>query len=240
MGLLGRSPTRNDAESAQPVRASADDLLLVRRLLERDDAAFESLVERYHSALLRLARVFVGDRGVAEEVVQDTWIGVLNGLRSFEGRSSLKTWIFSILTHKAKTRGARERRSIPFSALVDSNAAGDGAVSPARFAPDGTWTVAPARWDEYTPERLLLSHESRAQVEAALAELPPSQRAVVTLRDVEGLDAAHACHVLHISEINQRVLLHRGRSRLRAALERYLAGQSDPTAAEPRASFRCV
>jgi RNA polymerase sigma-70 factor (ECF subfamily) len=216
------SDTARGIDDAQGVRAATDDELLVQRLLERDEAAFEELIDRYHGPLVRLALVFVRDRAVAEEVVQDTWVGVLNGLGSFEGRSSLKTWIFSILTHKAKTRGTRERRSVPFSALVDPSAPDETAVDPARFASDGTWTAAPARWDDHTPERLLLSHESRAQIDAALAELPPHQRAVVTLRDVEGLDAADVCNVLSISETNQRVLLHRGRSQIRAALERYL------------------
>jgi len=214
---------REEMAATPSARASTDDLLLVQRLLDHNEAAFESLVERYHSPLIRLAIVFVGDQAVAEEVVQETWIGVLNGLPSFEGRSSLKTWIFSILSNKAKTRGVRERRSIPFSALADPDAADDAAVDPARFASNGSWTTAPARWDDLTPERLLLSHESRAYLQAAIDELPPNQRAVVTLRDIEGLDSAEVCNVLSISETNQRVLLHRGRSRLRAALERYLA-----------------
>ena len=214
---------REETTATPSARALADDLLLVQQLLDRNEAAFESLVERYHGALIRLAIVFVGDQAVAEEVVQETWIGVLNGLPSFEGRSSLKTWIFSILTNKAKTRGVRERRSIPFSALADPDAADDAAVDPARFASNGSWATAPVRWDDRTPERLLLSRESRVHLEAALADLPPNQRAVVTLRDIEELDPAEVCNVLDISETNQRVLLHRGRSRLRAALERYLA-----------------
>lgn len=205
------------------IRASGDDVQLVRRLLDRDESAFESLVGKHHGALLRLARVFVADRAVAEEVVQDTWLGVLNGLASFEGRSSLKTWIFSILTHKAKTRGARERRSVPFSALLDPSEPDEAAVDPARFTSDGSWTEAPIRWDAHTPERLLLSRESRDRIDAALAELPDNQRLVVTLRDVDGLDAADVCNILGISETNQRVLLHRGRSRLRSAMERHYA-----------------
>ena len=223
--VLEPSPDRNqDPLDARAVRASADDLALVARLLKREEAAFEALVDRYHGALTRLARVFVGNQAVAEEVVQDTWVGVLNGLKSFEGRSSLKTWIFSILTHKAKTRGARERRSIPFSALVDPET-DEPSVDPARFRADGSWTAAPVKWDDHSPERLLVSAEARAGLEAALAELPPNQRAVVTLRDIDGLEAADACNVLGISETNQRVLLHRGRSRLRAALERFLPGR---------------
>jgi len=214
---------REETTATPSARAPADDQLLVQRLLDRNEAAFESLVERYHGPLIRLAIVFVGDLAVAEEVVQDTWMAVLNGLGSFEGRSSLKTWIFSILTNKAKTRGVRERRSIPFSALADPDAADHAAVDPARFASNGSWATAPVRWDDRTPERLLLSRENRVHLEAALADLPPNQRAVVTLRDIEELDPAEVCNVLDISETNQRVLLHRGRSRLRAALERYLA-----------------
>jgi RNA polymerase sigma-70 factor (ECF subfamily) len=203
----------------------AEDQRLVERLLQRDEAAFETLVDGYHGALIRLAMVFVGDRAVAEEVVQDTWVGVLTGLRSFEGRSSLKTWIFSILTHKAKTRGVRERRSIAFSALADQDAPDDSAVDPDRFTPSGRWAVTPVSWDSHTPERLLLGHEGRAQVDRALADLPANQRAVVTLRDIEGLGSTDVCNVLGISETNQRVLLHRGRSRVRAALEHYLPGR---------------
>jgi len=148
-------------------------------------------------------------------------MAVVSGLRSFEGRSSLKTWIFSILTHKARTRGARERRSIAFSALTPPGS-DEPAVDPARFAADGTWAVAPSGWDDRSPERLLLGAEARAHLDAALTELPANQRAVVTLRDVEGLEATDVCNVLGISETNQRVLLHRGRSRLRAALEQFL------------------
>jgi RNA polymerase sigma-70 factor, ECF subfamily len=214
---------RQERAATASVSASSDDSLLVQRLLDHDEAAFESLLERYHGALVRLAVVFVGDQSVAEEVVQDTWVAVLRGLRSFEGRSSLKTWIFSILTNKAKTRGVRERRSIPFSALTDPDTPDDTAVDQARFVSNGSWAAPPARWDDHTPERLLLSRESRVYLEAALADLPASQRAVVTLRDIEDLDPAEVRNILEISETNQRVLLHRGRSRLRTAMERYLA-----------------
>jgi RNA polymerase sigma-70 factor (ECF subfamily) len=205
-------------------QASPEDLALLSRLLAGDEAAFAALVEQHHGALLRLARVFVADRAVAEEVVQETWLGVLNGLRSFEGRSTLKTWIFSILTNKAKTRGWRERRSVPFAALTNPDSTDDEpAVDSGRFSSAGMWVAPPDRWGEDTPENLLLRQEARAQIEKAIAELPSNQRAVVTLRDVEGLDSAEVCNMLKISETNQRVLLHRARSKLRGAFERYLA-----------------
>jgi RNA polymerase sigma-70 factor (ECF subfamily) len=201
--------------------ASADDLALIARLLARDETAFEELVERHHGALLRLARVFVADAFAAEETVQETWLAVLNGLHAFEARSSLKTWIFQILVNKAKTRGIRERRSVAFSALVDADE--NPAVDPSQFRPDGTWRDAPARWDDQTPERLLLAQEVRAKLQEVIDRLPPAQRAVVTLRDVECLDASEVCNALDITETNQRVLLHRARSRVRAALDQFVS-----------------
>lgn len=228
----GTSPTEPPAllgEPAEPAGqqagASPEDVELVGRLLRGDEKSFVALVERYHGPLLRLARAFVADRFVAEEVVQETWLAVLNGLRSFEGRSSLKTWIFRIVTNKAKTRGWRERRTVPFSSLTDANTEEQPAVAPARFQSSGMWAAPPDRWGDDTPENLLLRQEARAHIEDAIAALPPSQRAVVTLRDVEGLASAEVCHILDLSEVNQRVLLHRGRSRLRAALESYIRDQ---------------
>jgi RNA polymerase sigma-70 factor (ECF subfamily) len=205
-----------------PNLASSDDLALISRLLARDEKAFELLVDRHHGALLRLALVFVADRSAAEEVVQETWLAVLSGLQSFEKRSSLKTWIFSILVNKAKTRGVRDRRSVPFSALMDSDDVNEPAVDLSRFHADGSWANAPVRWDEQSPERLLLVEEAGAKLRDAIAALPPSQRAVMTMRDIEGLDADEVCNILEISETNQRVLLHRARSRVRSALDQYL------------------
>lgn len=202
-------------------RASADDLALVSRLLAGDEAAFTQVVERYHGPLIRFALLFVANREVAEEVVQDTWVAVLNGLSSFQGRSALKSWIFSIVANRAKTRAVREKRTITFSELSSPDVNDEPAVDPDRFTATGSWASPPGRWDRDTPERLLLRQEALAVVTAALAELPPSQRAVVTLRDIDGLDAAEVCNVLEISETNQRVLLHRGRSKIRWALERY-------------------
>jgi len=203
-------------------RALTEDAALVKQLLDGDQAAFNALVEQYHGRLLRLAAVFVADRASAEEVVQDTWLAVLTGLRSFEGRSGLKTWIFSILTNRAKTRGVRDKRSVPFSALSLQDPGNEPAVSPARFTSDGRWLSPPERWDQDTPERLLLRHETRALLDRTIAELPASQRAVITLRDVEGLSSAEVCNVLEISETNQRVLLHRARAKVRAALEQHV------------------
>lgn len=215
---------------SKPTRESTgafpEDLELVRRLLGGHEESFVALLGNYHGPLIRLALAFVGDRAVAEEVVQETWLAVLNGLRSFQGRSSLKTWIFAILTNKAKTRGWRERRTVPFSSLTDADAGEQPAVDPARFTARGMWATPPDRWGDDTPENLLLRQEARAQIEEAIAELPPSQRAVVTLRDVEGLDSAEVCNILDLSETNQRVLLHRGRSKLRAVLESYSANSS--------------
>src|SRR5581483_10281938 len=155
---------------------------------------------------------------VAEEVVADTWLAVVTGLERFEERSALKTWLFRILTNKAKTRGRREARSLPFSSFVGDGDEAETAVVVDRFARDGHWSTPPRG----VPEERLLANEARERVEAAIAALPPNQRAVITLRDVEGLSAEEACNVLGLSETNQRVLLHRARAKVRAAFERYL------------------
>lgn len=209
-------------------RAPAEDLALVRRLLAGDESAFTHLVERYHGPLLRFAQVFVANRAVAEEVVQDTWLAVLNGVHAFEGRSALKSWIFAILTNRAKTRAIREKRTIPFSELSDPGMEDEPAVEQERFTSAGAWSAPPRRWDDDTADKLLLRRETLALVEKAIAGLPPRQRAVVTLRDVEGLDAVEVCHVLELSEAHQRVLLHRARSKVRSVLERHLTSGPDP------------
>lgn len=197
-----------------------DDAALVQRLLAGDEQAFVSLVDGLHGSLLRIARVFVRNDAVAQEVVQETWKAVLEGLATFEGRSSLKTWILRILTNRAKTRGIREARSVPFSAL-DLDAEHEPAVDPSRFKPSGMWGVPPQASDE-DPEAVLGRREILRAVERAIDELPPAQRAVILLRDVEGVDSAEVCNILEVSETNQRVLLHRARSKVRAAVERYL------------------
>jgi len=173
--------------------------------------------------MLRIAMLYVSSRAVAEEVVQETWLAVFTGLERFEGRSTLKTWLFRILTNKAKTRGQREGRTLPFSALAADGDEDQTAVDVDRFlGPDsrhaGAWGAPPRG----VPEERLFAAEARARIEAAIDALPENQRAVITLRDVEGLSAEEACNVLGVSETNQRVLLHRARSKVRAAFEQYL------------------
>jgi RNA polymerase sigma-70 factor, ECF subfamily len=213
----------------EDTKASADDWHLIELLRSGDEAAFVSLIDSYHSALLRLAMIFVTRRMVAEEVVQETWMAVLQGLPRFEGRSSLKTWIFRILTNRAKTRALREGRSVPFSSIADLNLNNaEPAVDPDRFRPPdapqwaGGWLSFPAPW-EGLPEERFLSKETRSYLEKAIEDLPASQRDIITLRDVEGWSSEETCALLGISEGNQRVLLHRARAKVRNALEKYFA-----------------
>ena len=207
---------------------SAEERELLEALRRGDEAAFVRLVETLHGSMLRLAMLHVGDRAVAEEVVQEAWLGVLQQLDRFEGRSSLKTWVLRIVSNRAKTRAVRERRTVPFSALAGGDLEADEpAVEPDRFLPAGHrwaghWASPPASWQE-VPEELLLSQETMAEVERAVATLPAAQRTVLVLRDVEGLSAAEACQLLGLTEGNQRVLLHRARSRVRAELGEYVA-----------------
>jgi RNA polymerase sigma-70 factor, ECF subfamily len=209
---------------AQPSSTVADDSAVVAALRRGDEAAFSALVGAYSSSLLRLAQDFVRTRAVAEEVVQETWLAVLSGIDRFEERSSLKTWIFRILVNKAKTRGVREARTVPFSAIAVEGE--EPAVPEDRFrGADDQWPghwASPPRPLDTLPEQRLLGREAREQLVVALEALPDSQRVVVTLRDVAGWDADEVCDTLGLSECNQRVLLHRGRAKLRAAFERYL------------------
>jgi RNA polymerase sigma-70 factor, ECF subfamily len=184
---------------------------LLGRLREGDEQAFVTLVRRYHAAMLRLASGYVPSRAVAEEVVQDTWLGVVRGIAGFEGRCSVRTWLFRILINRARTAGARERRSV---AVADAGPV----VEASRFDGTGHWISPPQQWIEDADDRL---HAAKlaGRLRSAIEELPGRQREVVTLRDVEGLSSEEVCVVLEISEGNQRVLLHRGRSRLRQVLE---------------------
>ena len=210
--------------------ASPEDLRTVEALRAGDEAAFRDLVERHHASLIRVALMYVRTRAVAEEVVQDTWIGVLRSLPRFEGRSSLRTWIFRILANQARTRARREARSVPFSSLAGPDDDGP-AVDPDRFlsgdhpAFPGHWASPPRSWDA-VPEEQLLARETRERVLAAIEALPASQRAVISLRDVEGWSSEDVRDLLEISEGNQRVLLHRARSKVRQALEDYLDGRA--------------
>jgi RNA polymerase sigma-70 factor (ECF subfamily) len=203
---------------------------LLRRLRERDDSAFDELVRNWSPLMLRVARGFVSTDASAQEVVQDAWLGVIRGLASFEGRSSLRTWVFRIVVNIAKTRGVKEYRTTPLSSL--GPAGDDGpTVDPSRFrGPDdpewpGHWTSAgaPQRWD-VDPEVGVLRTETRSLVSAAVDELPERQRVVLVLRDVQGFDSDEVCDLLGVSAENQRVLLHRGRAKVRAALEAYYTG----------------
>jgi len=204
-----------------------DDARLLAALRAKDETAFAGLVDGLSPAMLRLARTYVPTRSAAEEAVQETWLAVLEGLDRFEGRSSLKTWIFRILMNRAMTRGQRERRSVPFSALFDPGTdPGEPSVDADRFHDPGSrlpghWASPPRPWDE-VPETRLLSTETLARVQTAIEALPPSQREVITLRDVSGWTSHEVCNVLDLSETNQRVLLHRARSKVRRALEEYL------------------
>jgi RNA polymerase sigma-70 factor, ECF subfamily len=223
--LTGGEASSGDVPGNAEMDDDQDLLLALRR---RDEQAFTALVDRYHARLVRLACLFVANQAVAEEVAQETWIGVLQGIDRFEGRSSFRTWLFRILTNQAKRRGQREARSLPFAAFSAQADDGDGepAVAPERFLPAGDewaghWVSYPANWRE-TPEERFLSHETRALVQQAIDALPPQQRIVITLRDVEGFPAAEVCNVLAISETHQRVLLHRARSKVRGQLERHL------------------
>jgi RNA polymerase sigma-70 factor (ECF subfamily) len=167
---------------------------------------------------------FVAERSAAEEVVQETWLGVIRGLSGFEGRSSLRTWIFRILANRAQTRGKREARSIPFSSLKDPQSQSDyePAVDPSRFNARGMWSEPPPRWTNAPPEELIAQRQTIELIQRAIAELPENQRTVITLHDVEDVAPEEICNILEISETNQRVLLHRARSRIRRALEQHL------------------
>jgi RNA polymerase sigma-70 factor, ECF subfamily len=195
---------------------------LVERLRAGDEAAFGALVDRYYASMLRVARGYVATREAAEDVVQETFLGVVQGIGRFEGRSSLKTWMFRILVNRAQTRGEREGRSRPFSALVGDD---EPAVDPDRFAKEGRWAgywATPPSSDPL-PEASVLAAEMGDRLLDAIAGLPEAQRTVLELRDVLGFASDEVCTLLDITEANQRVLLHRARSKARAALEHYVA-----------------
>jgi RNA polymerase sigma-70 factor (ECF subfamily) len=211
-----------------PAVSHAPDAELVARLRRGDEDAFAELVDTYHAPLRRLARTYVATDAAAEEVVADTWLGVVRGIDRFEGRSSLKTWLFRILMNIGRTRGTRDRRSIPFSSLGPDD---EPTVDPDRFqGPDGRhpdhWAAFPARWSDH-PELRAEAGETLEIVRAALARLSRNQQEVVRLRDLEGWTSAEVCNALDLTETNQRVLLHRGRAKLRAALEAHFATAAD-------------
>lgn len=230
-----RSPSERVGTLAHadlPPPAAAPDpeeQMLLRALLDRDEAATESVLDRYYSPMFRLARSFVRSDDEAEEVVQDTWLAVLRGLERFEGRSSLKTWIFRILVNRARSRARREARQIPFSSLAWSR--GSNGLDPDDSLPESLFpgeTSSPLYWQGQPwtappPDEALLADELRGRIQAAIRELPTRQQSVVSLRDIEGWSGEEVCELLEISEGNQRVLLHRARSRVRDELQAYFA-----------------
>jgi RNA polymerase sigma-70 factor (ECF subfamily) len=217
--------------SAEPAladpTATGSDERIVCALRAGDERTFRELFARNYPMMKRVARGYVASDAVAEEIVQDTWMAIVTGIERFEGRSALGTWMFSILTNQAKTHSARERRALPFASVAPADVEGP-AVDSDRFQTDdeawpGHWATPPRPWQK--PERRLLSLEARDRLKQALAQLPERQRLIVVLRDVEGRPAEEVCDLLELSQENQRVLLHRGRSRLRAFLEQYLDGE---------------
>ena len=239
MQMHVESPTNADAldapddrsrsscpNAASPV-ASPDDVSVIEELRHGDETAFARLVDLYHASLRRVARLYISDRAVADEVVQDTWLGVIQGIWAFEGRSSLKTWIFRILINRAKTRAARERRTVPFARFDAEVDVAEAAVAPDRFWPADHPTEpghgTPADLGA-SPERRLLAQEARQHLQSAIEALPEHQRLVLILRDVEGCSTGEVCNALGFQETNTRVLLHRARAKVRVALEPYLKG----------------
>jgi len=207
-------------------RTAAEETDLLARLRAGDERAFEALVARHYPTMLAVARHHVKTRAVAEEVVQEAWLGVLNGIDRFEGRSSLRTWILRIVVNIAKTRGVREARSVPFASLAPEG--DERAVEPERFrgADDpfpGHWRAYPGNW-QLLPDEAFAASETLDVVLGAIHQLPPPQRIVITMRDIQGCDPEEVCAALEVSEGNQRVLLHRARSKVRGALERHLDG----------------
>jgi RNA polymerase sigma-70 factor (ECF subfamily) len=211
----------------------ADEEPVVGALRRGDEAAFRMLFDEHNATLLRIARTYAPSQAVAEEIVQETWIGVIRGIDRFEGRSTLRTWMFRILVNVARTRSQREARTIPFSSATSADSeTGDGLDPDRFFASDhpvyaGHWKLGPAPWG--LPEERLLSGETRSVLIGAIDALPPSQREVITLRDIAGWMASEVCNALSISETNQRVLLHRARTKVRAAIEAELGAVAPTT-----------
>jgi RNA polymerase sigma-70 factor, ECF subfamily len=218
-----------DYASAPSREVVSADEQIVAALRAGDEDAFRHLFERNHAKMKRVARGYVDSDAVAEEVVQETWMAVVAGIDRFQGRSAFGTWMFSILTNQAKTHHTRERRAVPLSSFAADDESAP-VLDADRFQTDddawpGHWATPPRPWQK--PERRLLSLETRAQLRHALDQLPERQRVIVGLRDVEGVSAEEVCELLDLSQENQRVLLHRGRARLRAELEQYF--DEDPT-----------
>lgn len=231
--ILAESPHYLSAKTltameVPPTPMAQEETGLVARLKQGEEGAFDELVKRHHGALIRMAMGYVADREVAEEVVQDTWMAVIQGLDRFEGRSSLRTWIVGIMIHKAKDRGVREKRHTTFSDFETFDDKHEEAVDPSRFHQSGEWAghwaFPPQPWDEKTPEKLLASQQAVNAMHRAIDTLPSTLKTVLILRDVEGVEAKEVCGILKITETNLYVRLHRARERVRQAVETYLKG----------------
>lgn len=228
----GRQNSRRIDPAAKPLQSGAD-AETVRKLLDGDETTFDGLVARYNETMINLARVHVPNRAVAEEVVQEAWLALVRGLGGFKGKSSLKTWLFGILINHARTRGKREKRSVSFSAFSNLEQASNSAshkVWPNYV--DDRWTHHSALWGtgvwNGSPQDIVLTAELRSCVEAAVAKLPPAQRIVLILRDLEGWSAGEVCNLLEIAPENQRVRLHRARVKIRNSLSAHLSRETDP------------
>ncbi|HEX5614825.1 MAG TPA: sigma-70 family RNA polymerase sigma factor [Acidimicrobiia bacterium] len=214
----------DDGAPAETSDIDPGERALVAALRAGDEGAFAQLIDRYYTTMIRVARMHVATREAAEDVVQETFLGVIKGIDRFEERSSLRTWMFRILVNRAKTRGEREARTRPFSSVAGELDADERSVDPERFLASGRWSgfwAAPPS-TQHCPEARVLASEAGARVAAAIDALPPAQRTVITMRDVQGCTSEEVCAALDISEANQRVLLHRARSKTRAFLEQYL------------------
>jgi RNA polymerase sigma-70 factor, ECF subfamily len=215
------------ATAAQARRSDTDDARVLAALRRGDEAAFTALVQRYQTLMLRVARGYCRDPRVAEEVVQETWMALLEGIDRFEGRSSLKTWLFRVLVKRAITRGTRERRQVPFSSLGPADAEDGPTVDPDRFLPEdhprfpGHWAAYPGDWGALPHDRLV-SRETITAVREAIEQLPDRQRTVIAMRDIGGFSAEEVCEALDLSDGNQRVLLHRARAKVRETVEQQL------------------
>ena len=224
---LGHRPSiaRKVQRATMPGVAKGEETLLAR-LRKGEEGAFDELVNKHHGALIRMAMGYVADREVAEEVVQDTWMAVIEGLNRFEGRSSLRTWVFGILIHKAKDRGVREKRHTTFSDFESFDDENEEAIDPSRFQQSGEWAghwaFPPQPWDDQTPEKLLASQQAINAMNKAIDELPATLKDVLVLRDIEGVESQEVCEMLKITETNLYVRLHRARERVRQAVESYL------------------
>jgi RNA polymerase sigma-70 factor, ECF subfamily len=218
-------PDDADRPPASDATASEDSRLL-ERVRAGDADAIAHLVDLHGASLRRVARMYVSNPASAEDVVQETWLGLLESLERFEGRASLRTWIFRILVNCARKRARGDRRDLPFSAAWAPGNDLEASVEPHRFRGEGHWALPPRSWAELPQERLL-SAEARARVQTAIDSLPDAQREVITLRDVEGWTASEVCNVAGLSDTNQRVLLHRARSKVRRALESYLDDEQE-------------